>query len=184
MSKSRPQYAPFALDLSGTRHLVITDQPMPPEALETALAEIEIFTVHTIAPGVPAPPEGNIRPFRSNAELLSFLPHHLARQTMGLRLYALGSEAFVWDVHHAAEQAGMGGAEIFLTRLGPLTRRVYCTHCRDMIEDVAENLVACPGCGAMLFVRDHFSRRLRAFMGGKANAEDPAEVFVPEAFTS
>jgi predicted RNA-binding Zn-ribbon protein involved in translation (DUF1610 family) len=184
MSKSRPQYANFALDHSGARHLVITDQPLPPEELEAALAEIEIFTVHTIAPGVPAPPEGNVRPFRSAAELLSFVPHHLARQVMGLRLYALGSEAFIWDVHHAAEAAGMGSGEIRLTRLGPLTRRVYCTHCRDMIEEVPANIVTCPGCGAMLFVRDHFSRRLRAFMGVKANAEDPAEVFVPEAFTS
>jgi len=184
MSKSRPQYAPFALDLSGVRHLIVTSEPAPPEALDAALSEIEIFTVHTIAPGVAAPPEHNVRPFRSTAELLSFLPHYLARQTMGLRLYALGSESFIWDVHQAAEQAGLGKDEIHLTRLGPLTRRVYCTHCRDMIEDATKNLVTFPGCGANLFVRDHFSRRLRAFMGVKADAEVPGELTAPETFTS
>ena len=38
-----------------------------------------------------------------------------------------------------------------------------------------ENVTPCPGCGAQLFVRDHFSRRLAAFMGVKVDAEAPGE---------
>jgi predicted RNA-binding Zn-ribbon protein involved in translation (DUF1610 family) len=181
MSKSRPIYAPFALDDSGKRHLVITDQPAPPENLP---AGIEVFTVHPVAPGIAAPAEQHIRPFRSTAELLTFLPPYLARQTMGLRLYALGSEAFMWDVHYIAEQAGLSSAEMRFTRLGPFKRRVYCTHCRAMLEDIAQDHAACPGCGAVLFVRDHFSRRLRAFMGVKADAESPGELPAPAELVS
>jgi hypothetical protein len=53
-----------------------------------------------------------------------------------------------------------------------------------MIEDATANIVACPGCGANLFVRDHFSRRLRAFMGVKADAEMPGELDAAENFSS
>jgi hypothetical protein len=45
-----------------------------------------------------------------------------------------------------------------------------------MNEDVATNIADCRGCGARLFVRDHFSRRLAAFMGVMVDAEVPGEV--------
>ena len=46
-----------------------------------------------------------------------------------------------------------------------------------MIEDVAINIIA-PALAAArsLFVRDHFSRRLAAFMGVKVDAEVPGEI--------
>jgi predicted RNA-binding Zn-ribbon protein involved in translation (DUF1610 family) len=118
------------------------------------------------------------------ADLLAQLGHRLSLETMGLRLYAIGPESFLWDVHTLAAAAGMGRAEIFLTRCGPFTRRVYCTHCKTLLEDVAQNIVPCPGCGAQLFVRDHFSRRLAAFMGVMVDAETPGVIPPPEVFTS
>ena len=33
----------------------------------------------------------------------------------------------------------------------------------------------CPGCDVALLVRDHYSRRLAAFQGVSATAEDPNE---------
>lgn len=47
------------------------------------------------------------------------------------------------------------------------------------MEGVTTSIVTCTGCGAPLFVRDHFSRRLAAFMGVQVDAEVPGEV--PEA---
>jgi predicted RNA-binding Zn-ribbon protein involved in translation (DUF1610 family) len=184
MSKSRPVYAPFALDYAGARHLVVTEQPDPPAGLDISLAEITVFSLKTIAPGVPAPASAQHRSFRAKAELLGYLGPYLARETMGLRLYAIGSEAFCWDIHNLAASAGLGSSEIHLTRAGALTRRVYCTHCKTLIEGAALNVTPCPGCGASLFVRDHFSRQMGAFMGVKIDAEVPGEAFVAEGFGS
>jgi len=36
--------------------------------------------------------------------------------------------------------------------------------------------VQCAGCGRHLLVRDHFSRRLAAYMGVMADAEAPGEL--------
>ncbi len=90
-----------------------------------------------------------------------------------MRLYAVGTESFIWDAANVARRAGMTEDEVFVAQAGSLRRRVYCTHCKAMIENVTTNLAPCPGCGAVLFVRDHFSRRLAAFMGIQADAEEP-----------
>jgi hypothetical protein len=52
-----------------------------------------------------------------------------------------------------------------------------------MIEGARMTIITCPGCGASLFVRDHFSRRLAAFMGVKVDAEVPGDIPVPELLT-
>ncbi len=182
--RSRPQYAPFKLDPSGRAHLVVTSLDTPPEGIDNSLANIETWVVKHLGAGVPAPATPCARPFRSSTELLTQLSHRLQRETAGLRLYAIGSEAFVWDVHNAATALGMHPSEIFLHRAGALHRRVYCTHCRTIIEDVPVNIVTCPCCEANLFVRDHFSKRLAAFMGIKVDAEVPGEVPQAEVFMS
>lgn len=168
MNKSRPIYSDFQLDVAGARHLLVTDQQDPPVDLDNALPNLVVFSTRV----------------RTKAEILARLPQYLATQTVGLRVYAVGSEAFIWDIHMLATQAGMGQGEIHLTRAGPLIRRVYCTHCQTFIEDVAKTITPCPGCGAVLEVRDHFSRHHRAFMGVRVDAEVPGEIPTPEAFTS
>jgi DNA-directed RNA polymerase subunit RPC12/RpoP len=59
---------------------------------------------------------------------------------------------------------------------GSAARRVYCIHCRAANEDVTTNVVRCRGCGRHLLVRDHYSRRLAAYMGVMVDAEAPGEV--------
>lgn len=182
--KSRPVYETFKLDVTGRAHLIVTNLAEPPVELEEALGDIMVWTVKSIAPGVPAPATQSLRPFRSTAELLPQLNVRLAQATVGLRLYAIGSEAFIWDAYNIAMTAGMDKTEVFTHQAGPFVRRVYCTHCRTMIEDVSVNIIPCPACGAHLFVRDHFSRRLAAFMGVKVDAEAPGDIPVAEALTS
>ena len=95
---------------------------------------------------------------------------------MGLRLYAEGPEDFLWDVFGIAQDHGLGRSEVFLKQSGTLARRVQCVHCKTFNEGVTTTIVRCAGCGANLFVRDHFSRRLSAFQGVKIDAEQPGDV--------
>ena len=179
MIKSRPVYGKLRLDPAGRSHLIVTDLAhLPDEVIDSDLAvsDIEIWTVQVIAPGIQAAASGETRAFRAVADLLSNLSHRLSRDTVGLRLYAAGTEAFLWDVNNLGRAAGLGDGEIFLAQAGSLRRRVYCTHCKSMIEGVTTSIVKCWACGANLFVRDHFSRRLAAFMGVAVDAEVPGEI--------
>ena len=153
--KSRPHYEPLRLDPAGRRHLVVTDHQNLPDG-----AFVE-------------PPEG--------AEIwiearIAAITERLARETTGFRLYAVGTEPFIWDVAAIAREAGMVRGEVFLCHAGSLRRRVYCSHCKAMTDDVTTSIVRCSGCDAHLFVRDHFSARLAAFMGVQVDAEDHGAV--------
>lgn len=178
--RSRPIYRPVGLDPSGARHLLVVDAPaVPPEALKADQGAFpEVWTVTRDGRQPPSPymaaGEGEAsHAFRSTALLFDALRRRLARETMGFRLYAIGSETFLADVAQLGAAAGLGRAEMAMAQAGSLARRVYCVHCRSLTEGVRENIVACGGCGVSLFVRDHFSVRLAAFMGVQADAEEP-----------
>ena len=169
MSKSRPLYSPLQCDPAGRRHLVVCQA-----ASDSGLGAFGGDGVGTVE--VWAVAEGSCRidrRFASPAEMLEEMGRRLRTETMGLRLYALGDEAFLWDVFGLASAAGLGRQEVRLSRIGTPSRRVYCTHCSTLNEDVGADLVVCRGCGLTLSVRDHFSRRLAAFMGVNADAEAP-----------
>ncbi len=155
--KSRPVYTPFRLDPGGRRHLIVSDLPELPESVT-----------------------GDVEVWLNASRMLSKLRDSLHSAPVGLRLYGVGTEPFLWDVHNIGGQAGLGKGEIFLTHAGSLRRRVYCTHCKTILENVTASIVVCSACGANLFVRDHFSRRLAAFMGVAVDAEVPGDVPAPE----
>lgn len=177
--KSRPIYEKLRIDPLGRAHLIVTDLAAVPADVfeaELALSNIETWLVEVINPGIAAQYSGTTRAFRAVADLLYHLSHRLAREPVGFRLYAAGTEAFLWDVMNVAREAGLGKGEVFLSQAGSLRRRVYCTHCKTMNENIVTNIAPCRACGANLFVRDHFSRRLAAFMGVKVDAEVPGEI--------
>jgi hypothetical protein len=179
MSKSRPVYRKLAFEPFGQRHLLVCDQAaLPDDALENGfpLKDAEIWVVGTMPPGVAAPDAIEVPRFETMKALLTALRVRLAGEHMGLRLYAAGTEAFLWDVAAVAREAGLGEGEVFLNHCGSMRRRVYCVHCKTVTEDVIANLIPCHGCGATLVVRDHFSRRLAAFIGVQADAEVPGEL--------
>ena len=176
-NKSRPVYTPLRLDPAGKSHLILSDLHELPAAAFAATPEADELEIWLNGNKVTeAAATGALRKFRAVADMLANLRHRLRRAPVGLRLYAIGTEAFLWDVHNLGREAGLGRGEIFLTQAGSLRRRVYCAHCKTMNEDVTTSVVACVGCGAALFVRDHFSRRLAAFMGVAVNAENPVEL--------
>jgi len=177
--KSRPVYRPLAFDPSGLRHLLLCDQAAPPEAAlapNFPLERAEVWVVNAASPAGPAEHDAGPHNFRAIAALLVALRARLARERMGLRLYAVGTEGFLWDVAAIARDTGVGADEIGLNHAGSARRRVQCVHCKTLAGDVVTNIVICPGCGTALLVRDHFSRRLGAFMGVQVDAEAPGEI--------
>lgn len=108
-------------------------------------------------------------------EALRFLERLLDSATMGTRLYAVGSESFVGQVVHHAIKHHIDHNSVITELCGSLARRVQCVHCKHTTEGVTMSFYDCPGCGVTLLVRDHYSRRLAAFQGVSATAEDPDE---------
>jgi hypothetical protein len=126
---------------------------------------------------IPVPDENcTQQSFRSETHLLIGLKRRLEEERMGLRLYAIGVEPFLWNVRGLASRFGMAAEEVHLYAIGTAARRVFCNHCRTITERVTTNIFECSGCGAHLFVRDHFSRRINAFAGVQVDAEAPGEL--------
>ena len=129
----------------------------------------------------------NIRDLRIEAfptveTLLVRLDAVLATGNMGLRLYCAGSEGFIARVVQHAELNGADHKSIATEHCGSLARRIQCIHCKGITENVMTTLTKCSHCGLLLAVRDHYSRRLGAFMAVAADAEAPGEVLASETF--
>lgn len=113
-------------------------------------------------------------------EVLRLLDALLGTATMGTRLYAAGSEGFIGRVVRLGTEHGIDHKSVLTEHSGSLARRVQCVHCKHVNERVTVSIFECEGCGILLFVRDHYSRRLAAFQGVCVNAEDPTERPVAE----
>ena len=100
----------------------------------------------------------------------------LASARMGTRLYLAGSEGLIGRMTATALAAGMLPGAIQAEHRGTLARRMQCVHCKTITEAVATDPFACAGCGRILYVRDHFSRRIGAFQGVCVDAEAPGEI--------
>ncbi|MBP0588459.1 hypothetical protein J8I87_01750 [Paraburkholderia sp. LEh10] len=183
---SRPQYARLAPDPHGTRHWFVTNGASAEDRVRVSLAlaglsPMDIWEVNDPArhgAGVTFH-EATERLFADEAALYAAFDEALrdtATATIGLRIYVLGSEPFIWSVRRIAQHHGLAPEAVQLQHSGTLQRRVYCIHCHAFNEPVTQNVVACCGCGRQLYVRDHFSRRLAAFMGVQADAEVAGEL--------
>ncbi len=108
--------------------------------------------------------------------LLSRLADVLSTAMMGTRLYVSGTEGFIGQVIQLALDHGIDHRSIATEHRGSLARRVQCVHCKGITENVTTNIAICAHCGLNLLVRDHYSRRLGAFMGVCIDAEAPGEL--------
>lgn len=113
-------------------------------------------------------------------EVLAVLDGLLDRASMGARLYAAGGEGFVGRVVRLGIDHGIDHKSVLTEHSGSLARRVQCVHCKHFTEHVTVSVFECDGCGTLLFVRDHYSRRLAAFQGVCVNAEDRTQRPAPE----
>ena len=201
--KSKPVYAPLQADTRGRYHLmlgmgvgaapllrVIADMRMAaaqslqntrvlfvPDAgaapgnnamhAAGALSEVEQFEAAAV---------GEVHAFPSTPALLEQFRAFLRQSLMGTRLYVAGPESFIGLAMKIALEFNLNKDEIRAEECGTLARRVYCIHCRATTENVRTNIVSCVGCARWLLVRDHYSRRLAAYMGVMVDAEAPGEL--------
>jgi hypothetical protein len=118
----------------------------------------------------------DVQLFPSTPALLERFRSVLVQSLMGTRLYVAGPESFIGLVMKIALEFNLNKDEIRAEECGTLARRIYCIHCRATTEDVRTNIVRCVGCERWLLVRDHYSRRLAAYMGVMVDAEAPGEL--------
>lgn len=183
---SRPRYTKISLRFGREHLLIVQDEQLLGGAFEPSVAMEDFDDIWTIASRSTALPDpGQLeKQFRSVNHLKLALDDRLKNETMGLRVYVVGDEEFVWDIDLRCRRFGLGNDEIWLFApyLGP--RRVRCAHCRSYTSDCTGTVVTCAGCGATLCVRDHFSRFWNAYQGFQIDSEEPGVVPESKAFQS
>jgi ferredoxin-NADP reductase len=197
--KSKPVYAPLQADTRGRYHLML-GMGVGATPLLRVIAEMGSAAVlkNTQVLYVPdagdaeaaadrssATPEidrfraaaaGHVQAFPGTQALLEAFRSTLGKSLMGTRLYVAGPESFIGLVMKIALEFNLNKDEVRAEECGTLARRVYCIHCRATTENVRTNIVRCVECDRWLLVRDHYSRRLAAYMGVMVDAEAPGEL--------
>jgi ferredoxin-NADP reductase len=190
--RSKPVYAPLQPDLGGRYHLMVGHgvgggpllrvlQDLQASEPSAAARTLILYSKDTAAPEdfdgrMRSAGVADVRLFDRNDALLSDFHAALSSSLMGTRLYVAGPESFMGLVMRIALQFNLNKDEVRAEECGTLARRVYCIHCRAVTESVKTNVVACSGCSRWLVVRDHYSRRLAAYMGVMVDAEVPGEL--------
>ena len=197
--KSKPVYAPLQADTRGRQHLMV-GMGVGAEPLLRVIAEMQSAAAGVLqntrvlyvpdgsdagatGPGNAAPQierfaaaVADVQTFRGTPALLGEFRSTLGKSLMGTRLYVAGPENFIGLVMKIALEFNLNKDEIRAEECGTLARRVYCIHCRATTETVRTNIVQCIECDRWLLVRDHYSRRLAAYMGVMVDAEAPGEL--------
>lgn len=187
--KSRPVYdqlSPMASGLdhvaaaqgSGGKPLVRLLGEMDSEQLTatTVLYSSESFTGRNYLADIQQFKVRDLIVFPSNADAVKGLDAFLASAKMGTRLYISGSEGFIGTSMQVATSYGVSRDEVLREHAGSFVRRVWCAHCSHYSENVTRRIFQCSGCKRNLIVRDHYSGRLAAFQGVKADGEVPGEM--------
>jgi dimethylamine monooxygenase subunit C len=187
--KSRPVYDRLAPMASGSRHIAVAQgsggQPLLRLLAEMSLAQRasttvvysrESFTGNVYSAELAAVDDVDLHEVETNSAALSVLDEQLAGANMGTRLYLAGSEGFIGTAMQVATAYGLDRDEILREHAGSFVRRVWCAHCDAYTDNVTQRVFRCPGCGLNLVVRDHYSSRLAAFQGVKADGEVPGEL--------
>lgn len=187
--KSKPVYAPLRADVGGRHHVMLASGPGAAAVLRV-LEELGAADAQALQrTRVMLLPEnaGSVQPFLRAGlaalrvfdlqdALLAAFRTVLEQSFMGTRLYVAGPESFIGLAMKIALEFDLNKDEIRAEEVGSLARRVHCVHCRSATLDVRTNIVRCTGCGRWLLVRDHYSRRLAAYMGVMVDAEVPGEL--------
>lgn len=180
-------YRRLAPDLSGHSHLLVGQgtggvallrllDALPPQADGLVLYARESRSGNDYSEALFQRGLANLRVFATQAEAVAALDQALAGGVMGTRLYIAGSESFIGSAGQVAQVYNLNADEVQSEHCGTTARRVYCVHCQAANENVTSNIVICVGCGRHLLVRDHYSRRLAAYMGVMADAESPGDL--------
>ncbi|MDB5389202.1 MAG: hypothetical protein JWM11_4848 [Planctomycetaceae bacterium] len=199
--KSRPQYQQLRFDASGRFHLFVGQgegglallrvrSELPDSEGIRVIYTGESHTGSELSEELASCRWRHLTLLPTQVAALQVLDEVLAQSLIGTRLYVAGSEGFIGLAEQVAARYDLQSDELQREHLGSSARRVFCVHCQTSHDDVTTNIVPCRGCGRHLLVRDHYSRRLAAFMGVMADAEVPGcfpeltEGFAPFAATN
>lgn len=176
---NRPAYPPVILNNKSAYHLFICegDQSTEFQVLYSSVDDLKKTRLLVSESESKTGPETIVITYSALTVKLAQL---LAEVPLSTTIYLLGCEAFIWDVHSVATQAGMVTGQIKM--FAPVTRqrRLFCTHCYSITEGVTHSPAVCRCCQRNLLVRDHFSRRHCAYVGVQIDAEDPADLPLPQ----
>lgn len=113
---------------------------------------------------------------RADEELLTLVRRDVETAVVGWRLLLIGPEADVLRLRAEALHCGAVPSEVLAHVTSAQQRTILCVHCDTLTSAQVEidATVSCSGCARTLQVYHHVSRRLAAYMGFKANAEDTA----------
>ena len=168
---STPRYATEVSQHTASRRIVVAQQA----SLATRLLHHPAPTL-LLCLGETLPGSVEQESLPSSEALYLRLQMLLEQAQAGTRVYVCGDESFLWHVHRLARQAGLLGDEIELFKQGA-RRRLYCVHCGHFQDIGSEGECTCGQCRVKLFVREHFSQRLGAYMGV---CIDPDSPYAPE----
>ena len=112
----------------------------------------------------------------ANPQSLSRLRSAIELACVGVRLVLAGPRADIKAAAAVAADCGLLEEEVTLVSdgSGPLT--LFCAHCRTItttVEPIGSE-VECEGCAIVLSISNHFSRRIAAYLGFAAHAEEAA----------
>jgi len=175
--KSKPCYTPIVIDQSASFSLFVGERSRSGNIVDSyeELTSADKFLLYLDIEDYVSSGASKLVP--------SKLKKVFAEMPATAKIYVFGSEAFLWDIRNFAADAGFMPEQIQLSEPVSEARRVFCTHCYHVMEDIRVTPVTCAGCGLLLLVRDHFSRSHGAYVGLNINAEDSSEVFEEEALS-
>lgn len=187
--KSRPVYDELIPMATGLSHIaaaqgsggkplmrLLGEMTTDQRAASTVLYSTESFTGQNYLLDLQEFEVADLIVVASNTDAVNALDALLAQAKMGTRLYLSGSEGFIGRSMQVATTYGMNREEVLREHAGSFVRRVWCAHCSHYSENVTRRVFTCPGCERSLVVRDHYSGRLAAFQGVKADGEVPGEL--------
>ena len=154
----RPHYQAPEPDQVATHHLFIAEEAAVPllqplfEAIELSLKKSLIVTDLDICPI--ATQSYQLIP---RSKTTTYVDAFLLSNAKGAAIYLAGTESFLWTVHKLVLKSGIEKSRIHM--LEPISdlRRVICTHCFTIIDNVSDVITTCSGCQRELEVQDQFS---------------------------
>lgn len=154
----RPKYHAPTPDLTAKHYLFIAEeaaisllQPLF-KAIDLPLKKSLVVTDLDISPVTTAAYQ-----LIPRAKTTSYVDAFLLANSKGAAVYIAGTESFLWSVHKQVLNAGVEKSKIHL--LEPISdlRRVICTHCFTIMDNVSDTITTCSGCQRELEVQDQFS---------------------------
>ena len=162
----RPVYRPVKLNTQSLRHLFITEEAsldlLKPlfEACKRYYKQSLVITDLNISPV-----KTNSYQLIPRAKSAPFVANLLKGQLNRTTVYIAGTEGFMWDTQNLVLKSGLKKDNIRMLEPISDTRRVICTHCFTVMDNVSEKTTQCTGCQRVLEVQNKFSERHAAYSG-------------------